>query len=258
MRVKQRKNAFTLIELLVVIAIIAILAAILFPVFAQAREKARSISCVSNLKQLSLGIVMYAQDYDETYPAIWQWSPIGIYSHSPYIYPPGWTNAQSNTSCQTCPYVKNSQVYACPDRPAMLYGDTYGGYALAYPTMYNGVAPGTAYFGLGHSMADYTSPASTVAVMDASNWPGTAACNSSTYAGIYSMCDNRVGYTYPYVYTPLTNQYSAPLPIHSKKVNTGYLDGHVKPIAVEQQMQPQRPSQSVYFQGQWALNQDLF
>src|SRR5689334_24193429 len=61
-------KAFTLIELLVVIAIIAILAAILFPVFAQAREKARAISCLSNGHQLGLALMMYVQDYDETYP----------------------------------------------------------------------------------------------------------------------------------------------------------------------------------------------
>src|SRR3954449_5967067 len=65
---KPRKLGFTLIELLVVIAIIAIMAAILFPVFAQAREQARKASCQSNLKQLGLGLAMYTQDYDETYP----------------------------------------------------------------------------------------------------------------------------------------------------------------------------------------------
>src|SRR5438093_13107743 len=63
-----KRRAFTLIELLVVIAIIAILAAILFPVFAQAREKARTATCSSNLKQIGIAVVMYAQDYDETYP----------------------------------------------------------------------------------------------------------------------------------------------------------------------------------------------
>lgn len=68
MKPLQSRSGFTLIELLVVIAIIAILAAILFPVFAQAREKARSASCLSNTKQLGLGLVMYVQDYDETFP----------------------------------------------------------------------------------------------------------------------------------------------------------------------------------------------
>src|SRR2546427_11874569 len=67
-RMRKQNRAFTLIELLVVIAITAILAAILFPVFAQAREKARAISCVSNEKQISLGVLMYVQDYDETFP----------------------------------------------------------------------------------------------------------------------------------------------------------------------------------------------
>src|SRR5690348_11021219 len=66
--VRRARRAFTLIELLVVIAIIAILAAILFPVFAQAREAARKATCQSNLKQIGSGLLMYIQDYDETYP----------------------------------------------------------------------------------------------------------------------------------------------------------------------------------------------
>src|SRR5579862_7792696 len=65
---RTTRRAFTLIELLVVIAIIAILAAILFPVFAQARASARQVSCISNVKQFSLGVLMYAQDYDESIP----------------------------------------------------------------------------------------------------------------------------------------------------------------------------------------------
>jgi prepilin-type N-terminal cleavage/methylation domain-containing protein/prepilin-type processing-associated H-X9-DG protein len=106
----QRSKGFTLIELLVVIAIIAILAAILFPVFAQAREKARATSCLSNTKQLSLGIQMYVQDYDETFP-YWNWgqsyngaSGAGT---SPNHFESLWFNA-------IYPYVKNAQIYACP------------------------------------------------------------------------------------------------------------------------------------------------
>src|SRR5437879_6461586 len=67
----MKRRAFTLIELLVVIAIIAILAAILFPVFAQAREKARGAACLSNGKQMGIGLMMYAQDYDERLPRVW-------------------------------------------------------------------------------------------------------------------------------------------------------------------------------------------
>jgi len=68
----MKRNAFTLIELLVVIAIIAILAAILFPVFAQARATARKTACLSNMKQLTLGMLQYLQDYDEKFPG-WNW-----------------------------------------------------------------------------------------------------------------------------------------------------------------------------------------
>jgi len=77
-RASRRSRGFTLIELLVVIAIIAILAAILFPVFAQAREKARQTSCLSNEKQIGTAVIMYAQDYDEGMPA---WS--SYYASSP-------------------------------------------------------------------------------------------------------------------------------------------------------------------------------
>jgi len=95
----QIRAAFTLIELLVVIAIIAILAAILFPVFARARENGRRAACQSNLKQLGLGILQYQQDYDETCPQ-------GALSYKG-IYGMGWAG-------QIYPYVKSTQVYTCP------------------------------------------------------------------------------------------------------------------------------------------------
>jgi prepilin-type processing-associated H-X9-DG protein len=94
-----------LIELLVVIAIIAILAAILFPVFARAREKARQTSCLSNLKQIGLGFMMYAQDYDERLPQS------AMYTAPSVVLPEGYPDYWFQ---QIYPYVKNAQVFGCP------------------------------------------------------------------------------------------------------------------------------------------------
>ncbi len=105
----QHRKGFTLIELLVVIAIIAILAAILFPVFAQAREAARTSSCLSNVKQLSLGALMYVQDYDESFWA-WNWNFFcnGANNGAPRDSSAFWAPA-------IYPYVKNTGIYRCPD-----------------------------------------------------------------------------------------------------------------------------------------------
>jgi prepilin-type N-terminal cleavage/methylation domain-containing protein len=101
------RKGFTLIELLVVIAIIAILAAILFPVFAQVREKARQTSCSSNMKQLGLAFVQYAQDYDETFPATSNsnsaWDYVDNYGNSPVLDPYLKNRGQTLTSVWNCP-----------------------------------------------------------------------------------------------------------------------------------------------------------
>ncbi len=102
-----KRRGFTLIELLVVIAIIAILAAILFPVFAQAREKARQAACLSNLKQINTGLLMYAQDNDETLCADVNLPPINGGKGSTFSY-----------DRQLAPYVKNDAVYGCPSDTA--------------------------------------------------------------------------------------------------------------------------------------------
>jgi prepilin-type N-terminal cleavage/methylation domain-containing protein/prepilin-type processing-associated H-X9-DG protein len=236
---RHRFKAFTLIELLVVIAIIAILAAILFPVFAQAREKARGASCTSNVRQMGLAAVMYAQDYDETYPGMWQWSPLAILAHSPYLYPPGWTLQQAEQQCQTCPYVKNSQIFKCPSQQKQ-YAGAWASYGYAYPTMWGAYPPipGSAFgFPTGPSLASFSAPANTIMIAESGIWPGTSTCNALTYEGIYSGCDNKTGYSYPYVYPPTTNPWSAPLPVHSRMGTVAFVDGHVKMVKPEATMQ---------------------
>jgi len=103
---RRTRTGFTLIELLVVIAIIAILAAILFPVFSRAREKARQTNCLSNTKQLMLAVTMYATDYDETNVSQW-YDADGSTTLGPGDYT--WRTA-------TLPYVKNAQIFQCPSK----------------------------------------------------------------------------------------------------------------------------------------------
>jgi prepilin-type N-terminal cleavage/methylation domain-containing protein/prepilin-type processing-associated H-X9-DG protein len=107
----RRSTGFTLIELLVVIAIIAILAAILFPVFAQAREKARATSCLSNNRQYATATLMYVQDYDETYPFEANMAGTCVSTFYQVVHP----------------YVKNNQIIQCPSEPqAMKVADLVG------------------------------------------------------------------------------------------------------------------------------------
>jgi prepilin-type N-terminal cleavage/methylation domain-containing protein/prepilin-type processing-associated H-X9-DG protein len=132
------KRGFTLIELLVVIAIIAILAAILFPVFAKAREKARQASCLSNNKQLCLAVLSYAQDYDEKLP-------------QGYIYElPGDTNWLCSWMQLVMPYTKNVQLMVCPSwTTASWYSDNGPNKQMpipseSYTTVWGGGAAGSA------------------------------------------------------------------------------------------------------------------
>lgn len=145
----MKNKAFTLIELLVVIAIIAILAAILFPVFAQVREKARSISCLSNLKQIGLGVTQYEQDYDEK-------GPNGA---DPYGRCSGWAHL-------IYPYVKSVQVYRCPDDSGSDQGTSSYGINANLGHYQGSNAQGSA---TGISLSEYNSPSKTVLLFETAN-----------------------------------------------------------------------------------------
>ena len=152
----RSRAAFTLIELLVVIAIIAILAAILFPVFAKAREKARQASCMSNEKQIGLGILQYVQDYDEQMPS-------GATALSPPAPPNGGIAVANGAGVGwaggTSPYIKSTQLFKCPD------DSTAGG---TVPTTYP-VSYGLNLFLPTVSLANMTAPTTTVMVFEVSS-----------------------------------------------------------------------------------------
>ena len=194
----RNERGFTLIELLVVIAIIAILAAILFPVFARAREKARQTSCLSNMKQLSLAQLMYAQDYDETLTGRMMWARlVEPYVKNRQIFGcPGWGNPVDLTVKAYC----QTQYGAYP----MLYG-IKGGYCLACGTV------GSA----GRPLSKVTMPAESVWLYESNPSTSTTSASGCTYHSNPSCtCAGEAG----------------PIPAgrHNDGCNAAFLDGHSK------------------------------
>lgn len=208
-RQSSKTNGFTLIELLVVIAIIAILAAILFPVFARARENARRASCQSNLKQIGLGVLMYSQDYDEKFPqAKVEATASEVTANNPY----GWADALQ-------PYVKSVQLFQCPSETEgptndptstgpgysdywynrMLSGQSQAAITAVSQTVMNGDGNGnsSAYNGSGCNSNPGTALASTTATT-CTNLPHTLNVGSTNMLGRhldganYSFADGHV------------------------------------------------------------------
>jgi prepilin-type N-terminal cleavage/methylation domain-containing protein/prepilin-type processing-associated H-X9-DG protein len=164
----SRKRGFTLIELLVVIAIIAILAAILFPVFAKAREKARQASCQSNEKQLGLSFIQYTQDYDEKWPS--------GYNNNTTFTPTSALLAGAGWAGQIYSYTKSTGIYKCPDDSTATIAGTPTSYPVSY--VYNSdIANGPI------TNASFSAPASTVVLAEGE---GAAAPITSFPEGLVS------------------------------------------------------------------------
>jgi prepilin-type N-terminal cleavage/methylation domain-containing protein/prepilin-type processing-associated H-X9-DG protein len=194
-----RRNGFTLIELLVVIAIIAILAAILFPVFARARENARRASCQSNLKQIGIATMMYAQDYD------------GLLAFQGWFG--GCTEWNGTPAWQLQPYTKNSQIFICPSKgkgapdPTTTGQISYGFNMMGYVRDWNPA-----------SLASIDEPARTIALADAQSAWLDAYWNWNTYP-MASGEDYR---------------FQTQRGKHLSTINTLYADGHVKAVRPSQ------------------------
>lgn len=219
------RRGFTLIELLVVIAIIAILAAILFPVFARARENARRTSCLSNLKQIGLGIMQYNQDYDERYPT---WVEMGNSCNATddagkpcrkfSVIPDNdgdgvnWGNGFKKTWMDFIhPYTKSAQIFVCPSTKVRDQDPSYG-YSI-------GISGGKfgSYFNSGVrknnapvSMAQVLRPSEIIMVLDQNN-------SYAVYASPRSIQQNLTSSTYRDTVIR-----------HLEGTNMAYADGHVK------------------------------
>ncbi len=231
------RRGFTLIELLVVIAIIAILAAILFPVFAQARAKARQATCVSNQKQLNLGALQYVQDYDETLPLCEYLAPGGTTWSGASVTTP--SSVFGSTPTRDCywsnsinPYLKNYQIYRCPSA-AKSRDDVFGvtlaqaqgyGYSLTYNGYLNQ-----------WNIAGSPSPAMVITFSEglgaafmpryANQFPLNIN-NGGQWEGLFIADDGGPHCSQPYGYS---FNYDTTWWVHSNRgSNYSYMDGHTK------------------------------
>jgi prepilin-type N-terminal cleavage/methylation domain-containing protein/prepilin-type processing-associated H-X9-DG protein len=218
-RIRVTKRGFTLIELLVVIAIIAILAAILFPVFARAREMARSSACLSNLKQLAMGWNMYTQDNDELFPSY----------HSSQT---GYEYVGSNGWKKIFPYVKNLGVFDCPSSPDLAPANTdaaWNSYDGNYAWNYDGLN------GSVGSLAKFEKVADTYLCFDSGDQ--AAIIGDNNWAGLMEELDKDwdSGKEGP-------NR-------HNTRMNVAFLDGHVKSMDLRSFCRPAVSNDSPWYMG---------
>ena len=217
----MKHKAFTLIELLIVIAIIAILAAILFPVFARARENARRSSCLSNLRQIGLGIMQYVQDYDETYPAASRYT-WGVYGETNSGVTTIWRN-------DITPYVKNDQVFVCPSVSHLPNTGSSTKYGVNSSVMkpYNARNNSTGELYPYVKIASIVSVSSTYLLMDSGGhqiYPSLCWTSGATYNYIPGM--GAVGATQGTITADYVDDFKTGR--HFGGLNVVFADGHVK------------------------------
>jgi prepilin-type N-terminal cleavage/methylation domain-containing protein/prepilin-type processing-associated H-X9-DG protein len=226
-----RRHGFTLIELLVVIAIIAILAAILFPVFAQARSRARAISCVSSIKQWGTATMMYIQDYDEKFPKFFRTIP----NYNPkagFTYETGWHSGGYYWHESIYPYIKNYQSLLCTEALAGLN-------PFCLPYGWNQA------FIHDNSIAEFTYPAETLVIVDgkgrltaASDRTSCATRQAAGFKGPCADCLDEGKYIYGHGIYPPSTAATDPTKVdlnaaysvsgrHFGKANIVFMDGHV-------------------------------
>jgi prepilin-type N-terminal cleavage/methylation domain-containing protein/prepilin-type processing-associated H-X9-DG protein len=213
------RQGFTLIELLVVIAIIAILASILFPVFARARENARRSACQSNLKQIGLGIMQYTQDYDEKYPL---------------LYAPGdaWYELVQ-------PYGKSTQIFKCPsDSNSTAVPGVYGGHPVSYAYSYDvGGSPDQPSYN--KSLSSVEAPSLLIIVADGMSTVEANGLIKATSAS--HVCQGVCGFVGPNsartdifgAMKTADGDWGGPLARHLETSVLLYADGHVKSQKME-------------------------
>ena len=218
------KRGFTLIELLVVIAIIAILAAILFPVFAKAREKARQSSCLSNVKQMILAVMQYAQDYDEKYPGGIVGSP-GAGAGPVSQYAAAFGDAK-NSADLIYPYVKSTQVFRCPSAPSSA-GNYSGNYGFN-----KAICPDLRTSGTGISLGQIARPAEVFCALDAGSYMVDWNYDMLTPQGSFWYVPGTCGSRNPAGVGPTALTGAAMQDFvsgrHNQGINVGLADGHAK------------------------------
>jgi prepilin-type N-terminal cleavage/methylation domain-containing protein/prepilin-type processing-associated H-X9-DG protein len=217
-----KRTGFTLIELLVVIAIIAILAAILFPVFAQAREKARQTACLSNCKQIGNAVMMYLQDYDETFPKGAGFPTAAVNGFGPITAPPGVT-PRANWPWYFSPYIKNANIFLCPSSPAKIEDLTKANWGINDTMGYNydgltreGDDPTRPEYQPPRSLAEIDLPAETFVIFD--NGDSVIRAGTNDWAGMLEDMDLDIAITKRIPFR------------HQKRANMVYADGHAKSI----------------------------